>query len=80
MLKFTTEDIRNLILVGHMGAGKTALADALLFAAGASTRKGSSQDCTSLSDFEKEEREHKHSIYASVLHFDHAGRRVKVQH
>lgn len=78
MLKFTTEDIRNLILVGHMGAGKTALADALLFAAGASTRKGSSQDCTSLSDFEKEEREHKHSIYASVLHFDHAGRRVNV--
>ena len=74
--QFTTQDIRNLILVGHMGAGKTQLADALLHAVGVSARKGSSQDGTSLSDFEKEEREHKHSIYASVLHLDHAGRRV----
>ncbi len=78
MAKISTQDIRNLILVGHMGAGKTTLADALLHAAGAVTRKGSVQDGTSVSDFEKEEKEHKHSIYASVLHFDHAGRRVNL--
>ncbi len=78
MAKISTQDIRNLILVGHMGAGKTTLVDALLHAAGAVTRKGSVQDGTSVSDFEKEEKEHKHSIYASVLHFDHAGRRVNL--
>ncbi len=78
MSKITTSDIRNLILTGHMGAGKTTLADALLFAAGGSSRKGTVQDGTSISDFEKEEREHKHSIYASVLHFDYAGRRVNL--
>ncbi len=78
MAKISTADLRNLIFVGHMGGGKTTLVDALLHAAGATPRKGAVQDGTSLSDFEKEEREHKHSIYASVLHFDHAGRRVNV--
>ncbi len=78
MAKITTANIRNLIFVGHMGAGKTTLVEALLFAAGAIARKGAVSDGTTVSDFEREEREHKHSIYASVQHFDHAGRRVNV--
>src|SRR4051812_22924183 len=78
MPSYSTADIRNVLLVGHGGCGKTFLADALLFASGAGTRKGSVEDGSSFSDFEKEEKEHKHSIYSSVLHFDHDGKRVNL--
>src|SRR3712207_7978049 len=74
MPTYTTADIRNVLLVGHGGCGKTSLADAILFASNTVTRKGSVADGTSFSDFEKEEKEHKHSIYSSVLHLDHQGR------
>ena len=75
---YTTADIRNLLLTGHGGAGKTTLADAMLFAAGAVNRKASVADGTSFSDFEKEEKEHVHSIYASVLNLDHQGKRINI--
>jgi elongation factor G len=78
MPSYTTADIRNVLLAGHGGSGKTTLADAILFAAGAVTRKGSTADGTSVSDFEKEEKEHKHSIFASVLHADHLGKRINL--
>src|SRR4051795_7500676 len=78
MPTYTTADIRNVLLVGHGGCGKTSLADALLFAAGAVTRKGSPADGSSFSDFEKEEKEHKHSIYSSILHIDYQGKRINL--
>jgi len=59
----TTADIRNILLTGHGSSGKTTLADAMLFATNTVTRKGSVLDGTSVSDFEKEEKEHKHSIF-----------------
>src|SRR3954447_21847335 len=78
MPSYTTADIRNVLLVGHGGCGKTSIADALLFEAKAVTRKGSVADGSSYSDFEKEEKEHKHSIYSSVLHLDHLGKRINL--
>src|SRR5688572_18709754 len=78
MPTYTTADIRNVLLVGHGGCGKTSLADALLFEAKAVTRKGSPVDGSSVSDFEKEEKEHKHSIYSAVLHADHLGKRINI--
>lgn len=75
---YTTADIRNVLLAGHGHCGKTSLADALLHAAGTTGRKGSVLDGSSFSDFEKEEKEHKHSIFSAVLHCDHLGKRINI--
>lgn len=78
MPSYTTADIRNVLVCGHGGAGKTALVDAMLFASGAVTRRGNTGDGSSFSDFEKEEKEHGHSIYSCVLHADHLGKRINL--
>ena len=70
------EDIRSIALVGHEVAGKTSLADALLFKAKAADRRGSPDDGTSVSDFDDEEKKHKYSIDSSILHLDPQGKRV----
>ncbi len=76
MADYSTGDIRNVLLAGHGASGKTSLADAMLHAAGVVSRKGA--EGASLSDFEKEEKEHGHSIYSSILHLDHQGKRINL--
>lgn len=78
MSKYKVADIRNIALVGHEQAGKTSLADALLFKAKAVDRKGSVDDGTSVSDFDDEEKRNKYSIDTSVLHFETQGKKVNV--
>src|SRR5579862_7894276 len=78
MAKYKVEDIRNIALVGHEQAGKTSLADALLFKAKAVDRKGSVEDGTSVSDYDDEEKKNKYSIDTSVLHFETQGKMVNV--
>src|SRR6516165_6043083 len=76
MPSYRVDDIRTVALVGHEQAGKTSLADALLFKAKATDRRGSVEDGTSVSDFDEEEKKHKYSIDSSVLHLDYSGKRV----
>jgi elongation factor G len=78
MPSYTTADIRNVLLAGHALCGKTTLADALLFASNTVNRKGSVTDGTSFGDFEKDEKEHKHSIYSKILHVDYQGKRINL--
>ena len=78
MPSYTTGDIRNIVLVGHGGCGKTSLIDSMLFASGTINHKASVTDGSSASDFEKEEKEHGHSIYTAILHCDHLGKRINV--
>jgi len=75
---YTTPEIRNILFAGQQGCGKTTLVDAMLFAAGAVPRKGSPATGDSFSDFEKEEKEHGHSVYPSMLRLDHEGVHVNV--
>ncbi|MFO0807445.1 MAG: elongation factor G [Gemmataceae bacterium] len=71
-------DIRNLAFVGHGAAGKTTLADALLFKAGAVTRRGSVDDGTSVSDVDDEEHKRKISIDSAALHLEHQGKYIQI--
>jgi elongation factor G len=76
--KYAVGDIHNLALVGHGAAGKTSLADALLFKAGAVTRRGSVDDGTSVSDYDDEEHKRHFSIDTSVLHADYQGKYLEL--
>src|SRR5262245_10781909 len=78
MAKHTPEDIRNVALVGHGAAGKTTLADALLFQAKAVERRGSVDDGSSVSDWDDEEKKRKFSIDTSVLHLDYKGKHINL--
>ncbi|RKY16898.1 MAG: hypothetical protein DRP63_04640, partial [Planctomycetota bacterium] len=60
------EKIRNIALIGHSSCGKTSLAEALLYAAGATTRKGDPAEGTSVLDFEDEEREKRLTINSAT--------------
>jgi elongation factor G len=78
MAKYKVEDIRNIALVGHRASGKTTLADAMLFKAGAVDRKGSVDDKTSVSDYDDEEKNRHQSIDTSILHADYQGKKLNI--
>jgi elongation factor G len=74
MAKYQVEDIRNVAFCGHGGCGKTTLVDTLLNKTGALSRHASVDDGTSICDFDEEEKAHKYSVEASVVHFPHGGK------
>ncbi len=69
-------DIRNVALAGHGASGKTSLADALLFAAGATNRKGSVDDGTSALDVDEEEKRRHFTIDCHLGHLAWDGKQV----
>ena len=50
---YTTDKIRNVVLLGHGGCGKTSLAEAMAYLAGMTTRMGKVTDGNTISDYEK---------------------------
>ena len=69
MTKYTTESIRAVALVGHGGAGKTTLAEALLFKAGAINAKGSVEKGNTVCDFDAQEKSAGHSLNSALVNF-----------
>lgn len=70
MQSYTTEQIRNVALLSHSGAGKTSMAEAMLFYTGTINRLGRVDEGSTTSDFEPEEIKRKISLNLSVLPFD----------
>jgi elongation factor G len=70
--------IRNVTLLGHRGTGKTSLVEAMLFAAGATTRLGSVAEGTTVADFDDDERRRGMSITASLCHVTWEGVKVNL--
>src|SRR5262245_15728149 len=66
---------RNVAFVGHSSAGKTSLVDAMAHALGASERKGSVADKTSISDTEPEEQEKGHTFQLKLVYAQKGGTR-----
>ena len=75
---FPPEKIRNVALVGHGGAGKTTLAEALAYRAGALSRPGKVEDFNTIADFEPEEHKHRMSISTSLIPIEWGGYKINL--
>ena len=64
---YTTDKIRNVVLLGHGGAGKTSLVEAMAYLSGITSRLGNVTDGTTVSDFGKEEQKRQISLSTSVV-------------
>ena len=67
MKVYRTDEIRNVVLLGHGGSGKTSLAEAMAYVSGATNRMGKITDCNTISDFDKEEQKREFSISTSLI-------------
>ncbi|HEX2698578.1 MAG TPA: elongation factor G [Acidimicrobiales bacterium] len=75
---FPSSKIRNVALVGHGGAGKTTLAEAMLFCSGALTRQGRVEDGTTTTDFDPEEVKRRISLSVALAPVEHKGHKINL--
>ena len=67
MKVYRTDEIRNVVLLGHGGSGKTSLAEAMAYVSGATNRMGSVENGNTISAFDKEELKRKFSLSTSLI-------------
>ena len=67
MKVYRTDEIRNVVLLGHGGCGKTSLAEAMAYVSGAVNRMGKVTDGNTISDFDKEEQKREFSISTALI-------------
>lgn len=73
-----TSSVKNIVLLGHTGSGKTSLVETMLYESGTIRRRGSVKDHNTVSDFHPIEVEKLKSVYPSVTHFDWRGTKVNL--
>lgn len=78
MKVYSTQEIRNLGIVGHGDAGKTSLVAAMLFATGATNRLGKVDDGTTTTDYDEEEIARKISLNISTAYVEHKGIKINL--
>jgi len=78
MKDYATGQLRNVVLLGHGSAGKTSLAEAMLFTSGAINRMGRVEDGTSVADFDEEEVHRHISLNLAVAPVEWAGCKINV--
>lgn len=67
-MSYNTKNLRNVVLLGHSGAGKTTFAEAMLFESGAIERRGTVEDQSTISDYTNIEKERGNSIFSTLMH------------
>ena len=75
---YTTDKIRNVVLLGHGGAGKTSLVESMAYLSGITSRMGKVSDKNTISDFGKEEQKRQISISTSVVPIEWEGCKINI--
>jgi elongation factor G len=76
MPEFDTSHVKNIVLLGHAGSGKTTLAECMLFEAGIINRRGSIEEKNTVSDYHEMEQERGNSIFSTLLHSKWRGYKI----
>ena len=78
MRVYQTNEIKNIALLGSAGAGKTTLAESMLFEAGVIKRRGSIEAKNTVSDYFPVEQEYGYSVFSTVFHVEWNGKKLNV--
>lgn len=78
MAEFDTAHVKNIVLLGHAGSGKTTLAECMLFEAGLINRRGSVAEKNTVGDYHELEQERGNSIFSKLLHTRWQGYKINI--
>src|SRR5688500_12589113 len=78
MPEFDTSHVKNIVLLGHAGCGKTTLAECMLFEAGLTNRRGSIQQSNTVGDYHQLELERGNSIFSKLMHTKWRGFKINI--
>jgi elongation factor G len=78
MKAYAAEKLRNMVLVGHGGSGKTSLAEAMLFTSGAITRLGKVDEGNTVTDFDPDEIRRKMSVNLSIAYCEWQNHKINI--
>ncbi len=76
--EFDTNHVKNIVLLGHAGSGKTSLAECMLYEAGIINRRGSTSARNTVSDYHELEQERGNSIFSTLLHARWRGYKINI--
>ena len=78
MKTYSSEHIKNVVLVGHSGSGKTTLAECMLFEAGALNRRGLVSENNTVSDYNELEHERGNSVFSTLMHAEWKDTKINI--
>ncbi|MDX1955607.1 MAG: elongation factor G, partial [Chitinophagaceae bacterium] len=78
MPEFDTSHVKNIVLLGHAGTGKTTLAECMLFEAGIINRRGTIEEKNTVGDYHELEQERGNSIFSKLMHTKWKGYKINI--